>query len=249
MLKLIDSKIHTYQQVYYWVAKLSRKQFVTDSKNQLVSSKNFIEQSIQENENYKVVYYLENNFVRALGFTTPFLQLIGRSNITEIIIDSTFKTNQERFELFAVVINNGGYGVPLAYLYLDTFVPSEDISDNNNDNQIQNREEVLRAFFLALRQENILPTFVLVDKDIGQINAIETAWDKMAIIQICLWHVEHAIMRKLEEKREKSSQYRNNTAQAANRQFDFIDPQWIPIPAIMIILARFVQQCTEKTYL
>ena len=181
-LKLINPEIHTYQQVYYWVAKLSKKQFVMDSKNQLVSSKNYIEQCIQRDEYYKVIYYLENDFVRALGYVTPFLQFIGSSNITELVIDSTFKTNQEHFELFAVVINNGSHGVPLAYLYLDTFVPSEDISDSNNDNQIQKREEVLYAFFLALRQENISPTFVLVDKDIGQINAIEAAWDKRANI-------------------------------------------------------------------
>jgi len=136
-LKLINPEIHTYQQVYYWVAKLSKKQFVMDSKNQLVSSKNYIEQCIQRDEYYKVIYYLENDFVRALGYVTPFLQFIGSSNITELVIDSTFKTNQERFELFAIVINNSSHGVPLAYLYLDTFVPSEDISDSNNDNQIQ----------------------------------------------------------------------------------------------------------------
>ena len=65
--------------------------------------------------------YVENDFVRALGFLTPFNGHIRRDDINEIIIDSTFKTNQEKFELFAVIINCGGYGVPLAYLYVDTF--------------------------------------------------------------------------------------------------------------------------------
>jgi len=69
---LIDLKIHTYQQVYYWVAKLSKNQFVTDTRNQLKSSKNFLEHSIQADDGYKVIYYLENDFVRALGFVTPF---------------------------------------------------------------------------------------------------------------------------------------------------------------------------------
>lgn len=227
-LGLIDPKVHTYQQIYYWVAKWSNKQFVTDTKNQLKSSKNFLEQNVEENDGYKVIYYLENDYVRSLGFITPFLQLIGRNNITELIIDSTYKTNQEHFELFAVVANNGGYGVPLAYLYMDTFVPSEDLPNSDSDNRIQNREGVLCEFFLALRQENILPVFVLVDKDAGQINAIEAAWDKKAVIQICLWHIEHAIQRKMQERREKASQYKIETAQAANRLFQFVDAQWIP---------------------
>ena len=213
---LIDPKIHTYQQVYYWVAKLSKTQFVTDTRNQLKSSKNFLEHSIQADDGYKVIYYLENDFVRALGFVTPFLQHIKQSNMTEIIVDSTFKTNQERFELFAVIINNGGYGVALAYLYLDTFVPLEDLPNDHSDNRIQNREGVLREFFSALRNENVFPTFVLVDKDIGQINAVEAAWDEKAIVQICLWHVEHAIERKMRETKERNSQYTINVAQAAN---------------------------------
>ena len=180
------------------------------------------------NAGYKVIYYLENDYVRALGFCTPFLQLIGSNNMNELVVDSTFKTNQERFELFGIIINNGGYGVPLAYLYVVTFVLLEDISNSNNNNSIQNREGVLREFFSALRRENILPTFVLVDKDIGEINAIETAWDNKATVQLCLWHIERAINRKLEERRERASQYKKETAQAANQQFEFIDPQWIP---------------------
>ncbi|CAG8651016.1 2521_t:CDS:1, partial [Paraglomus occultum] len=195
--ELIDLEKHTYQQVYYWVAKLSKHQFVTDTKNQLKSSKNFLEQCTQVDGGYKVIYYLETDFVRALGFTTPFLQLIERSNIIELIVNSTFKTNQECFELFTAIVNNGRYGVLLAYLYLDMFVPLEDLLDNQSDNRIQNHEGVLCEFFLALWHENVFPTFALVDKDIGQINATEAAWDERMIVQICLWHVEHAVERKM----------------------------------------------------
>ena len=102
------------------------------------------------NAGYKVIYYLENDYVRALRFCTPFLQLIGSDNMNELVVNSTFKTNQEQFELFGIIINNGGYGVPLAYLYVVTFVLLEDISNSNNNNSIQNHEGVLREFFLAL---------------------------------------------------------------------------------------------------
>ena len=61
-----------------------------------------------------------------IPYITPFNDHIRRDDMNEIIIDSTFKTNQEKFELFTVIINCGGYGVPLAYLYVDTFTAPDD---------------------------------------------------------------------------------------------------------------------------
>ncbi|KAF0554669.1 ATP-dependent DNA helicase pif1 [Gigaspora margarita] len=43
----------------------------------------------------------------ALGFLTSFVNYIETNKITELIIDSTFKTNQEKFKLFAVLTNCG----------------------------------------------------------------------------------------------------------------------------------------------
>src|SRR5438270_8591699 len=143
------------------------------------------------------------------------------------LTNSTFKTNQEKFELFAVLINCGGYGVPLAYLYVDTFTaPADCLQDPRN--RINSRVKVLKEFFLALRTEGILPTFILVDKDAGQITAINEAWSQTANIQLCLWHIKRAIDRKLRESKHKSSQYTTRRATEANRQFRFIDVSWIP---------------------
>ena len=74
--------------------------------------------------------------------------------INEIIIDSTFKTNQEKFGLFAVIIN---CAVMEFHLHRNT---------------INSRVKVLKEFFLSLRRGGILPTFVLVDKDVGQYSAL-----------------------------------------------------------------------------
>ena len=224
---LVDSTIHTYRQVYYWASKFSAQQYVTNASNQLISSLNFLKQNELIDEGYKVMLYVENDFVRALGFLTPFNGHIRRDDINEIIIDSTFKTNQEKFELFAVIINCGGYGVPLAYLYVDTFTaPDDRLQDPRNT--INSRAKVLKEFFLSLRRGGILPTFVLVDKDAGQIAAIQEAWSWTANIQLCLWHVKHAIDRKLRDKKYKSSQYTARKAKEANEQFRFIDASWIP---------------------
>ena len=187
--QLIDSKVHTYRQVYYWASKFSAQQYLTNASNQLLSSLNFLKQNELVDEGYKVIFYLENDFVRTLGFLTPFNGYIEKNKINEIVIDSTFKTNQEKFELFVVLINYGGHGIPLAYLYVDTFTaPKDRLQDPKN--RINSRVKVLKEFFSLLRSEGILPIFVLVDKDAGQIAAIQEVWSWMANIQLCLWHIK-----------------------------------------------------------
>ncbi|CAG8803724.1 26859_t:CDS:2 [Gigaspora margarita] len=201
--------------------------YITDVENQLKSLMNFIEQSELINTGYKVICYQDNDFVRSLGFVTPFLRIIKNNNISEIVIDSIFKTNQEKFELFAVNINCGGYGVPLAYLYLDTYIVSEEQHLNLN-NIVHSRVGALTEFFISLYNEGVLLAFVLLDKDSREINAVQKAWPK-SIIQLCLWHVKHAIERKLKEKKIKKSQYTIQKAQEAYLEFDFINPNWLPV--------------------
>ena len=124
--KLIDPTIHTYHQVYYWALKLSAGQYMSNVNNQVASTKDYMQRQELIDEGFKLILHLENDFVRALGFITPFANKIPRDDISELIVDSTFKTNQEKFELFALMINCGGFGMPLAYLYLDTFTASEE---------------------------------------------------------------------------------------------------------------------------
>ena len=149
---------------------------------------------------YKLILHIENDFVRALGFITPFMN----NSINELVLDSTFKTNQEKFELFALIVNCGGFGMPLAYLYLDTFTASEDLLQNPINN-VNNRVMALTVFFQSIRAEQILPSFILLDKDMGQIAAVQEAWSWTTNIQLCLWHLERAIDRKINEKNHKSS--------------------------------------------
>ena len=114
--KLIDIQIHTKEQVYYWASIFSKQTYMFNSENQLLSTKEYL----KEQSYFKTICYLENDFIKALGFTIPLLNRIGVTNIKEIIVDSTFKTNQKRFELFVVNANCEGYGMPVAYLYLLT---------------------------------------------------------------------------------------------------------------------------------
>ncbi|CAG8541272.1 23481_t:CDS:2 [Dentiscutata erythropus] len=221
--KLINVNIHTKEQVYYWVTIFSRQTYMFDSTDQLLSAKKYLEQQ----QGFKITYYVKNSFVKAIGFTTPLLERIGIKNLKEIIIDSTFKTNQERFELFVVNANHRGYGMPLAYLFLLMCDGTEE-SYNNPKNTTCTRVQALREFFSSLRNEGLLPAFVLLDKDAGEISAVEEAWSWTANIQLCYWHLDHAIRRRLKDKKPKASGYSKEKAAEASHQFDFIDPSWFP---------------------
>ncbi|CAB4467142.1 unnamed protein product [Rhizophagus irregularis] len=221
--ELIDAQIHTKEQVYYWASVFSKDTYIFNSENQLLSAKEYFKEKL----NFKTIYYLENDFIKALGFTTPLLNRIGITNLKEIIVDSTFKTNQECFELFVVNANCGGYGMPIAYLYLLTCNGTTD-AYNDPKNQVNTRVQALREFFTSLRNEGLLPTFILIDKDAGEISAIEEAWSWTVNLQLCYWHLEHAIERHLKDKKSKSTGYSKNKAIEAHQQFDFIESIWIP---------------------
>ncbi|CAG8738914.1 6402_t:CDS:2, partial [Cetraspora pellucida] len=223
--KLINPEIHTAEQVYYWISVLNRETYIKNQENSLLSAKLYLEQP-NFNKRFKVLNYLENDFIRALGFLTPLFKLININEATEIIVDSTFKTNQERFELFVVNLNCSGYGMPIAYLYLTTLNSSEE-ARHNPKNFINTRVGVIRMFFASLRQEGLLPVFILVDKDAGEISAAQEAWSLIANIQLCRWHVEQAIDKKIKEKKIKASTYSLNKALEAHHKFEFIDPSWV----------------------
>ncbi|CAG8682761.1 8740_t:CDS:2 [Cetraspora pellucida] len=140
-------------------------------------------------------------------------------NIVNILIISL----QKQFKLFLVNVNCSGYEVLLAYLYVDTHAASEECLLNPN-NIVHTRVGVLREFFIELRSEEIFPTFVLLDKDSGEIAATQESWSQIAVIQLCLWYVEHAIECKLKEKKPRESQYSAQKANKAHQQFAFIDP-------------------------
>jgi hypothetical protein len=226
--RLINPEIHTKEQVYYWTSTHKKETYIMNQENQLLSARIYLEQHELVDKGFKVLDYIENDFVRALGFITPLLEKIGINNVTEVVIDSTFKTNQERFELFAVNANCGGYGMPIAYLYLCTYDGTEELRHHPR-NEIQTRVAVLQKFFASLRREGLMPTFVLLDKDAGEISAVSEAWLWTANIQLCYWHLEHAIDRRIKDKRPKTRTYTETRALEANRLFNFIDPSWISV--------------------
>ncbi|CAG8601424.1 13678_t:CDS:2, partial [Cetraspora pellucida] len=173
--------------------------------NQLLSSKTYLEQPETVARGFRIITYFDNNFVRALGFVTLLFDQINAENINEIVVDSTFKTNQERFELFVVNANCGEYGMPLAYLYLL-------VSDNIKEVCYYPEDEITTR--IQSRKTNL---------------------------QLCYWHLENAISRRLKDKKPQSNTYSKQKVLEAHQKFSFIDPLWIPASKIKSL-------CSEELF-
>ncbi|KAL3679521.1 hypothetical protein R1sor_022477 [Riccia sorocarpa] len=64
---------------------------------------------------FELILYEETTIFEAISFLTPFWRYV--STVKEVLTDSTFKTNDMRFEMFALIGNLGGFGVPLCYMF------------------------------------------------------------------------------------------------------------------------------------
>ena len=70
---------------------------------------------------------------------------------------------------------------------------------------------------------NIHPTFVHVDKDMAEINAVKEVWNPK--IQLCWWHLKKAVRERLKKTKLSTTPY--NVVEA-HAKFSFIDLQFTP---------------------
>ena len=142
---------------------------------------------LDESKEFSTVCRGEEPFY--IGFTCNFSSSICKNvNVVEAHIDSTYKTNSSKFELFAVLGSFLGSGFPIGYLFLE---------GGSGDDARGQRGEVLRVFLEALKRElkEFLPLHFFTDKDFGQINAIQECYG--VIPCLCLWHVFKAVRLKI----------------------------------------------------
>ncbi|CAD6983061.1 unnamed protein product [Tilletia controversa] len=117
----------------------------------------------------------------ALGLITAL-----RDRTVEISLDATFGTNNSGHDLFAVLAEVNGTGVPLLYLLLDT-------KDMRGDGR---RIEMLSEVLAMLKGMGVSPSFVGCDKEAAEIKAIGQVWPD-AKVQLCYWHVRRALRQRL----------------------------------------------------
>ncbi|KAI9806204.1 MAG: hypothetical protein M1825_006319 [Sarcosagium campestre] len=116
-------------------------------------------------------------------------------------MDVTYGTNNAGMELFAVLAELDGTGVPLAYLFLEK--PSlEDGSKKSDPGAVIG---VLCQFLTPLKDAGFDPKFFGCDKDTSEIAAAKLVWPT-ATIQLCFWHAKRAIRKKLKDSTKTNTQ-------------------------------------------
>ena len=105
-------------------------------------------------------------------------------------------------------------GFPLSYCLLTTATAID----------IGKRKKALAAWAQCIRDEyDVNPTFMHVDKDLGEIGALKTVWKSK--ISLCWWHLRRAVRTRLAKAKLATTRY--NIKQAV-KEFDFIDADFIP---------------------
>ena len=114
--------------------------------------------------------------------------------VKEVFIDATYNTNYSGAELYAIVGETLGVTVPLLYMLFE--IPR---GRNTVDNI---RTQICTQFFNLAASHGLAPTFVHLDHSAGEILAAKTVWPHCTI-SLCVWHVEQAIKRRLQDVNEE----------------------------------------------
>ncbi|KAL3697968.1 hypothetical protein R1sor_012044 [Riccia sorocarpa] len=208
-------------QVNYWVAEIESWRYGAGEPNQLKSSKDFIERPENRAKGFELILYEKTDDFEAFSFLTPFWRYV--STVKEVLTDSTSKTNDLQFEMFALIGNLGGFGVPLCYMfYLKK--TSVDESTPNGYQARGCRKGLLYEWMCKLREKGLRLAFFITDKDACQIEAAQRSIPEMHV-QLCLKHCLDAIERRMVAVDRGTNPY---DPPAAHNIFPFIDPTWGP---------------------
>ena len=165
-------KILPHQVNYQW--KQSNKNLWKRNDDQILSAGQLLD------EHSKSYHYdsfrVENCRALAFYFQTSIKSL---ARITkEVAIDATYGTNNSGMDLYALLAELDGTGVPLAYLFIKKESPKGTATPPGTLTQVLDRS--LRP----LKQSGLSPTFVDCDTDRSEINAVEQVWP-FAKVQLC----------------------------------------------------------------
>ena len=120
----------------------------------------------------------------------------------ELAMDATYGTNNAGLDLYAVLAEFDGTGVPLAYMFVE----------KQGKTSAGALTSLLEQFLGRLKEENFNPRFFGCDKDMAEISAIQSTWNG-TVVQLCQWHVLRAIDQKLcGKKKTKLPAYRPEDA-------------------------------------
>ena len=99
--------------------------------------------------------------------------------------------------MFVAILLFEGEGYPASYFYLE-----RNAGDGDRKISIEKwykSNKTLRL--ISMKNVGVEPTFIKMDKDIGQIGAAAAAWPN-STINLCLWNILRAMKRRLRDPKE-----------------------------------------------
>ncbi|PKC54740.1 hypothetical protein RhiirA1_476760 [Rhizophagus irregularis] len=97
------------KQIHYWWSVYMIKQY-KQHENSFISAQDWLNEF-----NYSTLFIMDSP-VHAIAFLTGFEKLLKEQNI---IISECDNTNDQKYELYALIVEVNGTGFPLAYLFLE----------------------------------------------------------------------------------------------------------------------------------
>jgi hypothetical protein len=184
--------------------------------------------------------------VRALAFFAPKpIKRLAKSATQ--LVDATFGTNSGGMDLFAVLAELEGTGVPLGYCLVELLKPPQ-------ANSVQTKPlradpgamtNVIQQFLERLKAFGLNPRCFAVDKDPAEIAAVTAVWPGIKI-QLCYWHVKRAVSTKLNSSKSTNTQ-NHYWPEEAQVLIPHLEICWGSLPIRRPLNHRFGEcQCPSK---
>ena len=197
----------TRHQVYYLWQKANAKIWKRDS-DQLVSAAMLL----SESSDYRVHHHvLTAGNLRALAFFAPQTTERLANSATQLVMDSTYGTNGAGMDLFAVLAEVEGTGVPLVYCLVEP--PQGNSVGKKARSDPGAMTSIIQQFLERLKDFGFNPKFFATDKDQAEISAVTAVWPGVKI-QLCYWHVKRAVNMKLNSSKSTKTQDRYRPEEA-----------------------------------
>lgn len=196
------SAMATQSQIYYQWQQANSRTWRRDQ-DQFTSAMCLLKEGHHQHREY-----ISGNMRGLAVFIHDIIDVLA-SDIKELAMDATYGTNNAGMDLFAVLAELDGTGIPLAYCFIQT-MPSEDGKCSATPGALTSILSQVLSYLKALR---IQPSFFGTDKDRSEIAAVRQVWPHVSH-QLCYCHVKRAIRSKLKDTNKTKTQTQYVPAEA-----------------------------------
>lgn len=202
------------QQIYYHWQKANSSTWRLDA-DPIVSVSKLLSGDNLTNKFYTRVFHAGEIRAIAIYINDTINTLRSAS---ELSIDATYGTNSSGMELYAVLAEFDGTGVPLCYMFVEKTPVSGTSASRPGDAGMTG---IVHQFLVPVREPGLRPTFFGSDKDQCEIRSIATVWDNVKN-QLCYWHALRALRMKLKSSKQTDhlSQYHPQECEGIIQDFE-----------------------------